>query len=46
MSEEEIVGDSFNAARKRVEEAYQAAISETNSKVERAKSEALRKLEA
>ena len=42
--EKKIVGDSFEAARKRVEEAYQGALQETNSKVERAKSEALRKL--
>jgi len=42
--EKKIVGDSFETARKRVEEAYKAALQETNSKVERAKSEALRKL--
>src|SRR5207245_10610741 len=44
--EKKIVGDSFEAARKRVEEAYKAALQETSSKVERAKSEALRKLGA
>ena len=44
--EKKIVGDSFEAARKRVEEAYKAALQETSSKVEKAKSEALRKLGA
>ena len=44
--EKKIVGDSFEVARKRVEAAYEAALQETNSKVERAKSEALRKLGA
>ncbi len=42
--QKKIVGDSFEAARKRVEEAYQAALQETSSKIEKAKSEALRKL--
>ena len=44
--EEKIVGDSFEAARKRVEEAYEAALQETRAKVEKAKSDALRKLGA
>ena len=42
---EEIVGDSFRVAAKKVEEAYEAALSETATKAENAKSEALRKLQ-
>ncbi len=45
MSGEEIVGDSFEVARKNLEEAYEAAVAEVSSKAEKAKAEALRKLQ-
>jgi hypothetical protein len=45
MSEEEIVGDSFEVAQKKLEEAYEAAVVEVSAKAEKAKSEALRKLQ-
>jgi len=41
---EETVEESFRAARARLEGVYASVVSETESKVERAKSEALRKL--
>jgi len=42
---EEVVGESFEVARRRLEEAFKAAVSNAKSSVEAAKSEALRRLE-
>lgn len=41
---EEVVGDSFKVARERLQEAYEVAVSDAQSKLENSKFEALRKL--
>ena len=41
---EEVVGDSFKVARQRLQAAFEAAVSDAQSKIENARSEALRKL--
>ncbi len=41
---EEIVNEPFDAAAERVEEAHQQAVADLRSKLEKAKSEALKKV--